>query len=127
MKKLYFFVLIASGVWWYASHRFNFSDALAYAHNHPKAAWAPKVEYSVAMVYFQRADYEKAQETFNLLLTDFPNSEYEGRALLRLSEAAEENRDWQASKEAVAKYLEEFPDAPDRVMVERRKELLYNK
>jgi outer membrane protein assembly factor BamD (BamD/ComL family) len=127
MKKFYFFVLIASGVWWYASHRFNFADALAYAHSHPKASWAPKVEYSVAVVYLQRADYLKAQETFNMLLTDFPMSEYEGRALLHLSEAAEESRDWPASKEAIAKYLEEFPDAPDRQMVERRKELLYNK
>lgn len=127
MKKFYFFVLIASGVWWYASHRFNFSDLLVYAHSHPKATWAPKVEYAVAVVYLQRADYPKAQETFNMLLEDFPSSEYEGRALLHLSEAAEENRDWPASKEAVAKYLEEFPDAPDRQMVERRKELLYNK
>ena len=127
MKKLYLFILAAGGVWWYASHRFNFSDALTYAQTHAGASWAPAVEYSVGMVYYQRADFHKAQETFTQLLTDFPTGQYEGRALLRLSEAAEENRDYPAAKETLARYLEEFPDGPDRTMAERRKELLYNK
>lgn len=127
MKKLYFSILIVSGVWWYATRRFNFSDAMTYAQKHPAAAWAPGVEYSVGMVYYQRADYPKAQETFTQLLTDFPTGQYEERGLLRLSEAAEANRDFQASRDAIARFLEEFPDSPERPLVERRKELLYNK
>jgi TolA-binding protein len=127
MKKFYFFVVIVSAVYWYASRRFNFSDAMTYAQKHPSASWAPAVEYSVGMVYYQRGDYPKAQETFTQLLTDFPTGQYEARGLLRLSEAAEENRDWQTSKDAVTRYLEEFPDGPDRQIAQKRKELLYNR
>ena len=127
MRKFYFFILAASGVWWYASHRFNFSDAMSYAQKHPNASWAPAVEYSVGLVYYQRSDYQKAEDAFTQLLTDFPTGQYEARGLLRLSEAAEENRDYTTAKETVARYLEEFPDGPDRRTAERRKELLYNK
>jgi TolA-binding protein len=127
MKKFYFFVVIASGVWWYASDRFNFSEALGYAQKHPAAAWAPAVEYSIGMVYYQRDDYQRAEDTFNQLLTDFPTGQYEARALLRLSESAEENRDYPTAKDAVARYLEEFPDGPDRQLAQTRKESLYNK
>jgi outer membrane protein assembly factor BamD (BamD/ComL family) len=127
LKKFYLFVLIAGGVWWYATHRFDFADALKYAQRHPAASWAPAVEYSVGMVYYQRSDYQKAQDAFTQLLTDFPTGQYEARGLLRLSEAAEGNRDYATSKDAVSRYLEDFPDGPDREIAERRKELLYNK
>ena len=127
MKKFYFLILAASGVWWYASHRFNFSDAMGCAQKHPEASWAPAVEYSIGLVYYQRADYPKAQEAFAQLLTDFPTGQYEARALLRLSEAAEENRDYSTAKESVSRYLEDFPDGPDRALAEKRKESFYNR
>jgi outer membrane protein assembly factor BamD (BamD/ComL family) len=127
MKKAYFLIVLASGVWWYASRRFNFSDTMVYAQKHQNASWAPAVEYSVGLVYYQRADYQKAEDSFNQLLTDFPTGQYEARGLLRLSEAAEENRDFSAARDAVTRYIEEYPDAPDRQMAERRKEMLYNK
>jgi TolA-binding protein len=127
MKKFYLFVAVVGGIWWYASHRFNFSDTMTYAQKHPQASWAPQVEYSVGLVYYQRADYPKAQEVFTQLLTDFPTGQYSAKALLRLSEVAEENRDYQTAKESVARYIDEYPDGPDRQIAERRKELLYNK
>lgn len=127
MKKFYAFVLIVGGIWWYATHRFNFSDAMTYAQKHPAASWAPAVEYSVGLVYYQRADYQKAQDAFTQLLTDFPTGQYEARGLMRLSEAAEQNRDFTTAKESVERYLQEFPDGPDAQTAERRKELFYNK
>ena len=127
MKKFYFFILAASGVWWYASHRFNFSDTLVYAHKNLKASWAPATEYYVGVVYYQRADYQNSEDAFNMLLTDFPAGEYEARGLLRLSEAAEENRDFQTAKDAVARYLEEYPDGPEKAMAEKRREYLLNR
>jgi TolA-binding protein len=127
MKKFYAFAVVVAVLWWYATTRFNFEDAFKYAHAHPAASWAPGVEYSIGLVYYQRADFPKSQQAFTQLLTDFPTGQYEARGLLRLSEAAEENRDWQTSKDALSKYLEDFPDGPDRPIVEKRKELLYNK
>ena len=127
MKKLFFLLLVIGGAWWYATRRFNFSDAMTYAQKHPQASWAPAVEYSVGMVYYQRADYPKAQETFAQLLTDFPTGQYEARGLLRLSEAAEENRDWATAKETLDHFLADFPDHPERGIAQQRRELLYNK
>ena len=127
MKKFYLFVAVVGGIWWYASHRFNFADTMVYAQKHPQATWAPGVEYSVGLVYYQRADYPKAQEVFTQLLTDFPTGQYSAKALLRLSETAEENRDYSTAKDAVARYIDEYPDGPDRQVAERRKEMLYNK
>jgi TolA-binding protein len=127
MKKFYFLIVALSGLWWYASRHFDFNELFAYAHAHPAAQWAPKVEYSIAMVYYQRGDNQKAQEAFTQLLTDFPTGQYEGHALLRLSEVAEDNLDIPTAKETVKRYLEDFPDGPDRQLAEKRKELLLNR
>jgi outer membrane protein assembly factor BamD (BamD/ComL family) len=127
MRNFLIFVALVVGAGWYASQRFNFSDAMAYAQKHPEKSWSPAVEYSVAMVYYQRADYQKSQEAFTQLLTDFPTGQYEARALLRLSEVAEQNRDWPTAKETLDHFLADFPDHPDRQLAERRKEMLYNK
>jgi TolA-binding protein len=127
MKKLIVFGLIVYGAWWYATHKFNYADTMTYAQKHPEAKWAPTVEYGIGMAYYQRADYPKAQETFTQLLTDFPTSQYTARALLRLSEAAEENRDWDTAKQTLDRFLTDFPDDPDRNIAQKRRELLYNK
>lgn len=127
MRKLLFLVLLVGGVWWYATHRFNFSDAMDYAKKHPQSSLSPRIEYSVGMVYYQRADYPKAQEAFAQLLTDFPTGQYAARALLRLSEVAEENRDYATEKDVLDRFLSDFPDHPDRMIAQKRRELLYNK
>lgn len=127
MKKLVIFALVVGGAWWYATHRFKSSDAMDFAKNHPQAKWAPALEYTVGMVYYQRGDLPKAQEAFTQLLTDFPTGQYQARGLLRLSEAAEENRDYATAKEALDHFLTDFPDHPDRNMAQKRRELLWNK
>lgn len=127
MKKLIFFALVVGGFWWYATHKFNFADTMAYAQKHPSSSWAPAVEYSIGMVYYQRDDFPKAQETFTQLLTDFPTGQYAARGMLRLSEAAEENRDYATEKEILDRFLEEYPDHPDKNIAIKRRELLYNK
>ena len=127
MKKIYFLIVIASGVWWYASRRFNFDDAVEYAKKNHGASWAPAVEYSVGMVYYQRADYHKAQDIFTQLLTEYPTGQYEARSLLRLSEVAEQNLDYPTSRQSLDQFLADFPGDPNRYLAEKRKELLYNK
>jgi TolA-binding protein len=125
--KLILILAVLVGGWWYATHKFNFADTMTYAQKHPQASWAPAVEYSIGMVYYQRADYPKAQETFTQLLTDFPTGQYAARGLLRLSEVEDENRDYTAEKETLDRFLTEYPDHPDRNVAEKRRELLYNK
>ena len=127
MKKLIFLALVVGGVWWYATHKFNFADTMTYAQKHPQASWAPAVEYSVGLVYYQRADYPKAQEAFTQLLTDFPTGQYAARGMLRLSEVAEENRDYATEKEVLDRFLQEYPDHPDKNLAIKRREFLYNK
>ena len=127
MKKLLFFALIVGGVWWYASRHFNFHDTLAYAKSHPEARWAEPAVYSVAMVYYQRADYPKAQEAFTQLLTDYPTGQYAAQGLLRLSEVAEENNDYATAKQSLDRFIAEYPNDPNIEIAQKQRELLYNR
>jgi len=127
MRKLVLFALVVGGIWWYASHKFNFGDTLAYAKKNAQKPWASTVTYSVGMVYYQRADYAKSQQVFTSLLTDFPTGQYTASALLRLSEVADDNRDYQTEKETLDRFLAEYPDHPDRQIATKRRELLYNR
>ena len=127
MRKLLFLALLVGGVWWYASRHFNFHDTLTYAKSHPDAAWAQPVVYSVGLVYYQRADYPKAQEAFTQLLTDYPTGQYTAHALLHLAEVAVENRDYATAKQSLDQFLQDFPDDPDRNIAEKQREMLYNK
>lgn len=127
MKKLVILALAIGGIYWYATHKFDFNDTLVYAKKNPGKAWAPGVAYGVGMVYYQRMEYPKAQEVFTSALTDFPTGQYTARTLLRLSEVAEENRDWGTAKETLDRFLAEYPDHPDRMVATKRRELLYNK
>jgi outer membrane protein assembly factor BamD (BamD/ComL family) len=127
MKKFYFLIVLVTGVWWYATHRFNFGDTMEYAKKNHGASWAPTVEYSVAMVYYQRSDYRKAQESFTQLLTEYPTGQYEARSLMRLSESAEANLDFETAKTSIDQFLTDFPNDPDHYIAEKRKELLFNK
>ncbi len=127
MKKLVFLALVVGGIWWYASHRFDFNDTLVYAKKNKEKPWASAVAYSVGMVYYQRDDYQKAQEVFTGLLTDYPTGQYTARTMLRLSEVADRNLDYQTEKEVLDRFLTEYPDHPDNLMATKRKELLYNK
>lgn len=127
MKVFLALILLAWGGVWYARGRVHLQDAADYARKHHDAAWAPGVEYSVAMIYYQRANYPRAQQTFIEFLTDYPTGQYTAHALLRLSEAAESNRDYPAAREALDRFLQDFPDHPDRMLAQKRRELLYNR
>ncbi|MBI4677473.1 MAG: tetratricopeptide repeat protein [Elusimicrobia bacterium] len=86
------------------------------AQKHPDPEWSPRLEYWVAMVYYQKSDYGKSQEVFNRLLTDYPTTYYAPKALIRLSLSAQENRDWETAKDALARYVERFPEGKDSSM-----------
>lgn len=113
------------GAYYYVTKHFEFHDTLVYAKKNHSAQWAPAVEYYVGMAYYQRTDYPKAQEAFTQLLTEHPTAyAYLPKTLIRLSDAAEYNRDWDTAKRALAQYLEQFPEEKDVELAKKRLELL---
>lgn len=124
MKKLIFVVAVLYGTYWYASRHYNFADTLVYAKKNPQAKWAPAADYYVGLVYYQRAEYVKAQEAFTQLLTDFSTGPYTAKGLMRLAAAAEENRDYAVARQSLERFLEEFPDHKDKKVAERRLEYI---
>lgn len=124
MKKLIFVFVVLYGTYWYASNRFNFSDTLVYAKKHPEASWAPAADYYIGLVYYQRAEYPKAQEAFTQLLTDYSTGPYTAKGLLRLAAAAEENRDYEVARQSLQRFIEEFPDHKDKQVAEQRMEYI---
>lgn len=124
MKKLIVVLVVLYGTYWYASNRFNFSDTLVYAKKHPEASWAPAADYYIGLVYYQRAEYPKAQEAFTQLLTDYSTGPYTAKGLLRLAAAAEENRDYEVARQSLQRFIEEFPDHKDKQVAEQRMEYI---
>lgn len=124
MKKLIFIVAVLYGTYWYASTRFNFADTLVYAKKNRQASWAPAADYYIGLVYYQRAEYPKAQEAFTQLLTDFSTGPYTAKGLIRLASAAEENRDYEVARQSLQRFIEEFPDHKDKGVAEKRLELI---
>ena len=122
MKKLIFVVAVLYGTYWYASRHYNFADTLVYAKKNPQASWAPAADYYIGLVYYQRAEYGKAQEAFTQLLTDYSTGPYTAKGLMRLAAAAEENRDYEVARQSLKRFLEEFPDHKDKPVAERRLE-----
>jgi TolA-binding protein len=124
LKKLIVVAAVLYGSYWYATRHFNFADALAYARKHPQASWAPAMDYYVGLAYYQRAEYAKSQEAFTQLLTDYSTGPYTAKGLLRLSSAAEENRDWPVARQSLERFIEEFPDHKDKPIAEKRLEVI---
>jgi TolA-binding protein len=124
MKKWIFVAALLYGGYWYADRRFNFSDILVYARKNPRAAWAPAVDYYVGLAYYQRAEYAKSQEAFTQLLADYSTGSYTAKGLLRLSSAAEENREYEVARQSLQRFIEEFPDHKDKAVAEKRLEMI---
>lgn len=120
MKKWICIFAVLYGTYWYASNHFNFSDTLVYAKKNPSASWAPAVDYYVGLVYLQRDEYGKSQEAFTQLLTDYSTGPYTSRGLMRLSQVAIHNRDWPVARQSLERFIQEFPDHPERPIADQR-------
>lgn len=124
MKKWIAVCAVIYGTYWYASNRFDFADTLVYAKKNPHASWAPATDYYVGLVYFQRAEYSKSQAAFTQLLTDYSTGPYTSRGLMRLSQVAMENKDYETARQSLARFIEEFPNDKDKNIAEQRLEYI---
>jgi TolA-binding protein len=124
MKKFAFIALALWGCYYYSSRHLNLENSARFVSTHKNASWAPRAAYYIAVVYEQRENYPKAQEAFSQLLTDYPTCQYAPSALIKLDSAAENNADWETAKSSLVRYLEEFPDAPQKELATKRLEML---
>ncbi|MBI3553990.1 MAG: tetratricopeptide repeat protein [Elusimicrobia bacterium] len=112
------------GAYWYVAQHYEFHDTLVYAKKHPQASWSQPTEYYIGLAYYQRADYQKSQEAFSQLLTDFPTGQYEAPGLMHLEDSAEYNHDWETARTAAKQYLDDFPNGKDIEIMRKRMEML---
>lgn len=124
MKKFLFVLAVLYGTYWYASNRFNFADTLVYAKKNPQASWAPAADYYVGLVYYQRAQYDKSEEAFTQLLTDYSTGPYVSRGLFRLAAAAEESRHYEVARQSLQRLIDEYPNDPNRTAAEQKLEII---
>ena len=124
MTKFVVFVLAVYGACYYVTKHYEFHDTLEYAKKHTEASYAPAIDYYVGLIYYQRAEYPKAQEAFTQLLTDFATTGYYApKALPMMEDTAEYNRDWDAAKQASKDYIETYPNGKDIELMRKRLEL----
>ena len=124
MKKVIIVLLVVWGAFYYVGHHYDLNDTLKWAKKNRQSPWAPKVDYYVGLIYYQRSQFGPAQEAFTQLLTDFPTAQYAPKALIRMADAAESNLNWEAAKGALSRYLEEYPEGQDLEIAKKRLDIL---
>lgn len=127
MNKVIIVLVLVIGGYRYVSKHYKFEDTLEWAKKNPGHKYADDVDYYVGMVYYQRAEYPKAQEAFMQLLQNHATSTpHIGPALVRLEDSAEGNHDWETARMAVDKYFElrdeYFPNEKHKDIMEKRAE-----
>ena len=122
MKKWLVAAAVVGGFWWRVRPYCNSNALLAIAHNHQKSYWASPLDYWVALICYQRSNYPGTQKALTQLVTDDPKGPYTARSLLRLSEVDMETHDWPSAREALDRFLQDFPDDPNRSIAEKRRQ-----
>lgn len=127
MKTIFWILLILYGAYYYVSKKFEFHDTLDYAQKHPEQKNSPAIEYYVGMVYYQRSDYKNAQAAWGALLEQHPTDYYVEKALIDYSESAQYNFDWETSKAALQKYLDDYPNGKKAELARQKLDMVkYN-
>ena len=124
MRTYVLIVLAIAGSYYYVTRKVELNDPLAYAAKHKKQSWAPAADYYIGVAYYQRSDYPRAQAAFTQLLADHATSYYSEKGLMYLADTAEENRDYEAAKAALARYLEEHPEGKDKERATKKLDFL---
>lgn len=124
MRTYVLVVLALAGSYYFITRKVKLDDPLAYAAKYKKQSWSPAADYYIGVVYYQRSDYPRAQAAFTQLLADHATSQYTQKGLMYLADSAEENRDYAASKEALARYLEEYPEGKDKELAAKKLDIL---
>jgi outer membrane protein assembly factor BamD (BamD/ComL family) len=128
MIKFILIILLLIGGGFFMSRKSSLESELKYVEEHKAAFWAPRAHYSIAWTYYYRGDYPEAQAAFEKFLADYdyPIPTYVDRVLFYLEDSAENNKDWEAAKAPLERYISQFPDGPDiNLMRQRRENLRY--
>jgi TolA-binding protein len=117
-------VLALYGGYYYFSKHVSLDSSLKYVAQNKGASWAPRANYAIGFLYYQRDDHDKAKEAFTQLLTDYPTCQFAARGLFYLEGAAENIRDYATARASLDRYLEEFPEGKHIEIMRKRSEML---
>ena len=109
---------------YYIGRNFDLPEPLAFSRAHSNPTLSPALDYYAGMVFYQRAEYPRAQKAFSQLLEDYPTAQYVPQALIRLEDSAEYNHDWDSARKAAHAYMEQFPKGAHIELMRRRLELV---
>lgn len=124
MIKWGIIILALYGGCYYLSRHVSLDSSLKYAAQNKGASWAPRANYTIAFIYYQREEYGKSKEAFTQLLTDYPTGQFTARGLFYLEDSAEYTHDWETARNALDRYLEEFPEGKKIEIMRKRREML---
>ena len=117
-------ILALYGGYYYFSRHVSLDSSLKYVAQNKGASWAPRANYTIGFLYYQREEYGKAKEAFTQLLTDYPTGQYAAQGLFYLEDSAESVRDYPTARMALDRYLEEFPEGKKIEIMRKRSEML---
>lgn len=131
MMRTYTIVVLVIAAVWYGWQRYGgvvtANDPLAYTAEHKNEKWADEANYYTGVYYYSRSDYPKAQRAFSQLLADQATSQYVEKGLMYLADTAEQNREFGTARDALVKYLEDYPQGKERERAKSKLEFIQYK
>jgi tetratricopeptide (TPR) repeat protein len=124
MKKFLIFCLVLGAAVSYVYTHYNIDDVASYAQKKADPKWSPMIEYFVGFYYEQKERYPDAEKTLENMLETFPENEYKGKAVFRLGECYEAERNIPKAKELYEKYLADNPNGEFSELTRRKLEIL---
>lgn len=124
LKRLLVAALVCFGLWSWAAPHLSAASVLDWTDKNQDKPGAAAIFYVIGWRYYERSDYLRAQETLGRFVADFPAGPHTERALLRLADAAEQNRDYPAARDALDRFLKDYPDSGEAGLARHRRDLL---
>lgn len=87
----------------------------AFLQNYPNGAYSDNARFWIGQVYFAQSNFEKAEEQFNLMRTEFPDSSKMSAAMLKLADIKVKQEKWEEAKTLYNEIVSKYTGAPQQL------------
>jgi len=87
----------------------------AFLQNHPNGVYSDNARFWIGQVYFAQSNFDKAEEQFNLMRTEFPDSTKMSAAMLKLADIKVKQEKWEEAKALYNEIVKQYTGAPQQL------------
>ncbi len=87
----------------------------AFLQKYPSGAYSDNARFWIGQVYFAQSNFEKAEEQFSLMRTEFPDSTKMSAAMLKLADIKVKQGKWDEAKALYNEVVSKYTGAPQQL------------